>query len=306
MVAAVALGTVAAVTGPDGQTTTTSASSGFSVPADGEQVATIPTRPATTATTPLDPSTSAPDLDGSSSREASAVPEPDLDPPACLQTSPDGPVWRLFFVEEFDGPAIDTDDWYLYDSPGNAGFGLRRPSAIAIEDGLLVITAQMIDGTLVSGGMAHTDDQIYGRWTFRVLTEPDPSEATSGVVLTWPESNDWPIDGENDMYETGRAANRTPFHTFIHYGADNRQEHLIHEADGTQWQEITMEWTAERITMFRNGEFAGEIRNLEAIPDVPHHMTIQLDAWTEVMSDPVRMYVDWVEVYSLDPAATSC
>lgn len=227
-------------------------------------------------------------------------------PPECVQSGPRGPVWRLWFSDDFDGDEVDTDEWYLYDSPGNAGFGLRRPAAITVEDGLLVITARMIDGALVSGGMAHRTDQIYGRWEFRVRTDPDPSEATSGVVLTWPGSNDWPIDGENDMYETGRRAGRTPFRTYIHYGADNSQEHLTHFADGTEWHDIAMEWTADRIAMYRDGRFVGSISNEVAIPDVPHHMTIQLDAWADTMGAPVRMYVDWVRVYSYDPASRSC
>lgn len=215
-------------------------------------------------------------------------------------------MWRLFFSDHFEGPEVDTASWNQYHSPGHDGWGLRRPRAITIEDGLLVITAQMEDGVLVSGGMAHVRDQIYGRWVFRVRSEPDPSGATSAVVLTWPGSNNWPIDGENDMYETGRNPIRSPFKTFVHYGADNRQVELVHDADGTEWHEVAMEWTAERITMFLDGELAGEVTNVEAIPDVPHHMTIQLDAWTETMGDPVRMFVDWVEVYSLDTTSTSC
>ena len=130
----------------------------------------------------------------------------------------DGTVpWILVDEDTFDEPVLDPDRWNLYDSPGNAGFGLRRPWTITVDDGLLTITAQMVDGLLVSGGMAHRVDQTYGRWEFRVRTDPDPSEATSGVVLTWPQSENWPIDGENNMYETGTNPVRSPFMTFIHY-----------------------------------------------------------------------------------------
>ncbi len=237
---------------------------------------------------------------------STSAPGPTTGPLSCLQTSAGGDVWRLTFTDDFDGDEVDQADWDLYDSPGNAGFGLRRPGAIAVDDGVLVLTAQMIDGVLVSGGMAHRSDQTYGRWEFRVRTEPDPSEATSGVVLTWPASGRWPIDGENDMYETERTANRTPFRTYIHYGADNDQEYLTHHADGTEWHDMAMEWTADRISMFRDGAFIGEITADEVIPDVPHHMTVQLDAWADEMGDPVRMYVDWVRVYQLDGQARSC
>ncbi|MEM7337695.1 MAG: glycoside hydrolase family 16 protein [Actinomycetota bacterium] len=226
--------------------------------------------------------------------------EPEPVGPVCAPNS-DGTVpWLLVDEDTFDGDELDLDKWIVYNSPGNAGFGLRRPSAIAVDNGLLVITAQMLNGYLVSGGMAHKVDQTYGRWEFRVRTDADPSEATSGVVLTWPQSENWPIDGENDMYETGTVPNRSPFRTYIHYGADNSQEYMTHDANGTLWHEMAMEWTAERISMFRDGIFVGEVTRDEVIPDVPHHMTIQLDAWADEMGDPVTMEVDWMRVYRAD------
>jgi beta-glucanase (GH16 family) len=232
----------------------------------------------------------------------SASPTGDPVPPGCVQSEAGGVVWELVAADDFEGTALDTASWYPYDSEGNAGFGLRSPDAITVAEGRLLITAQMIEGQLVSGGMAHSVGQVYGRWEFRVRTDPDPTAATSGVVLTWPDSGDWPIDGENDMYETGTVAERQPFYTFIHYGADNDQEALTHQADGTEWHEVAMEWTADRIAMYVDGEPAGEITNAEAIPYVAHHMTVQLDAWADTMGDPVQMEVDWIRVYQLSDA----
>lgn len=211
-----------------------------------------------------------------------------------------GAVFRLASLDDFDGPEVDTDTWYLYDSEGNAGYGLRRPSAIATRNGRLVITARMEGDALVSGGMAHNLAQTYGRWEFRVRTDPDPSAATSGVVLTWPASGNWPVDGENDIYETETSPTRFPFSTFIHYGEDNDQEHLVHAADATQWHDMAMEWTPDAIVIFRDGQRVGSITNPDAIPHVPHHLTVQLDAWSDRMGDPVTMEVEWVRVYRYD------
>ena len=221
-------------------------------------------------------------------------------------TEPEGLVWRLAYADDFDTASLTSEAWRIYDSAGNAGFGLRRPRAIETANGHLVITAAMVDDDLVSGGMAHRADQVYGRWEFRVRTDPDPSGATSGVVLTWPRSENWPIDGENDMYETGRDPDRTPFMTYIHYGADNLQETISHEADGTAWHTMAMEWTEDRIALYRDGRQVGEINDPDVIPDVAHHLTIQLDAWADRMGDPVQMEVDWVRVHRFDPVATSC
>jgi len=227
-------------------------------------------------------------------------------PRECVEGDDGDAVFRLAALDDFDGDGVDTDTWYLYDSEGNAGFGLRRPSAITTRNGRLVITARMEGDSLVSGGMAHNLAQTYGRWEFRVRTDPDPSAATSGVVLTWPASGNWPVDGENDIYETWTTPTRFPFSSFIHYGADNNQEHLTHAADGTRWHEMAMEWTPEAIVIFLDGQRAGRITNPDAIPHVPHHLTVQLDAWADQMGDPVSMEVDWVRVYRYEGGGGGC
>ena len=110
--------------------------------------------------------------------------------------------WELVFEENFDGPEINTDIWNMYDGPGHARHGLRSPKAFSIKDGCLVITAEMIDGRVVSGGMAHKENYLYNtRWEFKARCDEDPTETMSGVVLTWPESNRWPDEGELDIFE---------------------------------------------------------------------------------------------------------
>jgi beta-glucanase (GH16 family) len=206
--------------------------------------------------------------------------------------------WELVFQDDFTGTGVNTSNWLMYNSPGHAGNGLRRPESFSVSDGLLVVTAQMINDNIVSGGMGHRVDYTYGKFEFRVRTEQDPSEATSGVVLTWPRSEKWPMDGENDMYETGTGANRNSFHTFIHYGtAANTQYHFAHNADATQWQIISMEWEGKELRMYRDGLLVWSLYDTNAIPDVPHHLCIQLDAFKKTMTGTVKMYVDWVKIY---------
>src|SRR3954447_25782860 len=129
---------------------------------------------------------------------------------------------KLVFQDDFDGNAVNASNWSLYNGPGHAGNGLRRPSAFSTDgQGHLVLTAQTIDGKIVSGGMASRLNQAYGLYEFRVRTDPDPTGTMSGVVLTWPASGRWPQDGENDIYETGHASTRSPFDSFVHFGRQN-------------------------------------------------------------------------------------
>lgn len=207
-------------------------------------------------------------------------------------------TWKLVFQDDFSGLAVNTTDWAIYNSIGNGGNGLRRPEAFSVSDGLLVITAQMVNGNLVSGGMAHKVNYKYGKFEFRVRTEQDPSQATSGVILTWPQSEKWPMDGENDMYETGTGASRSSFNTFIHYGTDaHTQYQFVHNADATQWHTVAMEWEANALRMYQDSTLVWTLTDVNAIPDVPHHLCIQLDAFKSSMTGTVKMYVDWVKIY---------
>jgi beta-glucanase (GH16 family) len=206
----------------------------------------------------------------------------------------------LVFEDNFDGTKLDVSKWTPYHSPGNGDNGLRRPSAFSLDgNGHLVVTAQMIDGHIVSGGMASRRVFRYGRFEVRARTDLDPTGTMSGVVLTWPVSGNWPADGENDFYETGTAANtRSPFYSFVHYGSNNEQYQFTHPADGTQWHTIVMDWRPGSITFFRDGILEGVVRNRRAIPDVAHFVAIQLDALsTRRLTRPVRMYVDYIRVF---------
>ena len=61
--------------------------------------------------------------------------------------------WQLVYEENFDDGNVNLGkDWYVYHSAGHNSNGLRRASAINVANGLLTITAQMLDQTLVSGG----------------------------------------------------------------------------------------------------------------------------------------------------------
>lgn len=161
------------------------------------------------------------------------------------------PVYTLVFQDDFDGSSVNTSNWDMYDGPGHGGNGLRKPSAFTVSNGILSCTAQMVDGTLVSGGMAHKLNQTYGRFEARVRCEDDPSEIMSGVLLTWPQSEVWPQDGENDFYETGTGhrTSTSGWNTFIHYGTVGSDKDYYHHAnvDARQWHTVRMDWTANTI-----------------------------------------------------------
>jgi beta-glucanase (GH16 family) len=210
---------------------------------------------------------------------------------------PAGP--RVLFADHFNGHRVDPRRWVVYDSPGNGGHGVRRPSAIRLDGrGHLVITARMRRGVLVSGGMASRLDVDHGRIEFRVRTDPDPTGTTSGVVLMWPRSENWPADGETDIYETGAfPGTRSPFGSFVHYGAANRQQAYVQRADGARWHRMALQWSRDALEVFRDGRRVWRMTDPAALPHAPQHLCIQLDATaTRRLTRPVRMYVDYVRI----------
>lgn len=224
---------------------------------------------------------------------------------------PDGPLsgpvyvvpkidvkWNLVFQEDFNGTEVDRSEWSMYDGPGHAGNGIRSPQAYSIEDSVLVVTAQMIDNNIVTGGMAHRRNYKYGKFEFRARCEADPSAATSGVILTWPQSERFPVDGENDIFETLTNPIREPMHTFIHFGPENSQFHkAFNGVNGTEWSVWSMEWFEDALFVYVDGELLWTLTDKDAIPHNPHHLCIQLDAFKTEMGEPVKLYVDWVKIY---------
>ena len=208
-----------------------------------------------------------------------------------------GGRWERVFADEFDGTRLDTSRWEPYDGPGHAGNGLRRQSAFSVADGRLRVTARMVDGVLVSGGMATRLAFTYGRVEFRVRTDPDRSGVTSGVVLTWPANENWPADGEIDVYETGRDRDRRPLHSYVHFGARDSRYWQVHDADGTRWHTMALEWSPHELRVFRDGVLAWALDDPAAIPRVPHRLCIQLDAFAPSMTGAVTMEVDHVRVF---------
>ncbi len=211
------------------------------------------------------------------------------------------------FRDDFNGSSL-SGSWTQFGGGGYRGNGTRSSSALSVEGGRLIITADMVNGGLVSGGISHRHYQQYGKYVFRIRTDDDPSSAMSGVALTWPQSDDNRVDGENNIYETlANAVDRNPFYSFIHEpnGGVGDQKRFVHNADGSQFQTMTMEWTPDKISVTRSGpggSVTTETQTLnetsaDLIPDNPHRLSFQLDAYKNTVSQAVTMEVDWVEVH---------
>lgn len=200
--------------------------------------------------------------------------------------------------DDFDGTSLDTGKWSVYDGPGHDGNGTRSPSQVTVEDGKLVLFG---DEAGNSAGMASTFDQQYGRWEARVRSEgAGDGNPYHPLLIVWPESNQWPDHGEYDFYENTEPG-ADYVQAFMHYPGHTpkRQEHArLDGVDGTQWQNIALEWTPDHLKGYVNGEewFSFGEHDITGMPS--GHLTIQLDNFHGAGMQPARYEIDWVNTYA--------
>jgi beta-glucanase (GH16 family) len=210
------------------------------------------------------------------------------------------PKWRPTGGDEFNGSELDPSEWTLYDSVGGFGTGYRKPEAISQSDGTLKITAT---GD-VSGGMAMTTGQLYGRWEFRART--DLGRGFGSAILLWPDSEKWPQDGELDIMEVP-GEKRDLAHFVVHWGPDGTDKMNGTQVSGdfSKWHTFALEWLPNRITWYVDGVKKYENTDKAVIPKTPMHLTIQLDEgpqkdWILPRDDTtpaeLSLEVDWVRI----------
>lgn len=204
--------------------------------------------------------------------------------------------WAPMFLggEEFNGTAVDQGLWYLYDSVGHGGNGVRSPGAISVRDGVLTI-AGTANGT--TGGMSMKYGRKYGRWEARMQV-PRGDDRYHPVLLLWPDAEDWPVGGEVDYAETTAASSGVEF--FLHYSAQNRQTSASKVVDLTQWHNYAVEWTPTGIRGYVDGVQFFSDTDPSHLPPRAMHQTIQLDWFPSgaTPTTPSSMNIAWVRLYA--------
>lgn len=202
--------------------------------------------------------------------------------------------------DEFTAGAVpDPSRWQVYDSPGNAGKGLRVPAAVTVGDGMLTIAG---DGKGRTGGLAaRFGHQEYGRWEVRMKTTVRDTEYHP-VVLLWPDSNASPTCAEVDFGEGGDSASSVQF--FLHYACSgaNFQTFASKDIDTTEWHNYAVDWSPSAVIGYIDG--VEWFRDTLHVPAESMHQALQLDWFPDgTPTVPTKMYVDWVRLYPAAPAA---
>lgn len=198
-------------------------------------------------------------------------------------------------ADEFDGNSLDST-WAVYDSPGNGGNGLRRPSQVSVADGRMTQTGTA-DGT--SAGMVLDEHfQRYGRWEIRAQVAATGEGHPYHPVLALIPGGDAPYHcGATDI-DFAESDIGGPTYIFIH-ALPNIQDYLSVRIDQAQWHTYGVEVTPDHITWFVDGVPMMTDTNRDALSGVDFAVNIQLDANDPGGLAPAQLAVDYVRIYPL-------
>ncbi|MGA8116123.1 MAG: glycoside hydrolase family 16 protein [Actinocatenispora sp.] len=214
--------------------------------------------------------------------------------------------------DEFDYTgAPDPDKWDAYGEggdtggsgsncwPGHAGNGRRCAGKNQVADGYLRQTGEQ-NGD--SAGLASDLGQKYGRWEIRARVQA--AAGASGnpyhpVLITWPDSDQWPSGGEYDFFEVNVGDAKAT--AFLHHPSGSQDEYQSGSVDLSQWHNYGFEWTSGGLTGYLDGQEWFHDTDPSVQAPGPMHLTIQLDDFFGAGGMQKAYFdVDWAHLYTVN------
>lgn len=229
-------------------------------------------------------------------------PAPPADPtPAGIPGS-----WNLIFRDEFDGSSLDTNKW----TPGWFGTGITNPVSnnelqcydsnnVSVSGGLLHLQAEARTATCPNGstknyvsGLVSSNgkfDFTYGAVEFRVNVPADGSGNIANFPAMWTDGQNWPTDGEIDVWE-GLGGNAS-WHVHNPQGGPGGQT-----GPTVGWHTFGAEWRPGFVDFYYDGVFMGTLAHSPSSPNyLIMNQAIGFAGGTTVV--PADLQVDYVRVW---------
>lgn len=212
---------------------------------------------------------------------------------------------RIVAGDEFaTGTRPDGAKWQLYNGPGHAGRGVRSPDAWSVQSGYARASGTTAGTT---GGMSAKypgASRKYGRWEVR-LRASNVEQKYHFVSILWPDSGNWPCDGEID-YAEKPGSSMTEAGFYNHFDCTNDQTQVKKVLDVTQWHNYAVEWTSTGVVGYLDGVEWFRDANTGHLPPGAMHQTLQLD-WFPVSGQATKASTAdfaWVRQYDLGSGST--
>ena len=147
--------------------------------------------------------------------------------------------------------------------------------------------------------------QLYGRYAVRARWDQMPSRHIS--FLLFPDSENWPFDGEIDWPEGNMGL--PDMSAFVHPQnattcCSNQLYYDDPSIDTSKWHDYTIEWTASAIRFYANSTLVGQDTYTSTIPHTPMHWVLQSETSlkTGTPADAkVNLMIDWVAAWAYAP-----
>jgi hypothetical protein len=216
-------------------------------------------------------------------------------------------------TDNFDGTSVDTglQGWSVYDYPDSAFPRVAKNFSVENGEAQFHGTYDRASGEILGAGMASRISQKYGRWELRAKV--DQGRGFSAAALLWPTNENWPTDGEVDIFEIPSADRQKVFQV-VHNGVRNNTGQNKILMDATQWHTYAIEWTPTRLVYYVDNKAQWTVTKSLLVPTTGNlNMTIQMDPGTakqcgrwfecpDANTPPVtKLHVDWVKVWKYTP-----
>jgi hypothetical protein len=203
------------------------------------------------------------------------------------------------------------DTWFAYpDGWTDSNGGTYFPSqSMSVTGGALDYylhtasvggtTYHMIDAPMpkVPGGVSG-GGLLYGRYVVRARW--DSLSSYHIAFLLWPDSGNWPGDGEIDFPEANMGS--TDVSAFMHWQnatSGSQQDVYDDYIDATQWHTYEIDWLPGSLSFYVDGQLIGH--STQNVPDTPMHWVLQTNASSKMTATDTQaghLQVDWAVAYT--------
>jgi beta-glucanase (GH16 family) len=209
--------------------------------------------------------------------------DPGTDPNKIVYVGADGTQWRTY-------PSTYTDTYQKRP--------YRPAEVLSVSNGMMQFDLHNVQGQpaganpspLLASGSQY---QTYGRYSARMRVDNPTLSEYHVAWLLWPQSENWPTDGEFDFPEGQLNATAEAFH---HYARSSGGQDTVNTgASFNDWHTYTIEWSPGRVRFLLDD--AVVLESTKYVPTKPMRWQLQ----TETNGNGTHrgnVLVDWVSVWS--------
>ncbi len=210
-------------------------------------------------------------------------------------------------------PASVRSKWWAYPDgwPDTTGNGTYMPSqVISIQNGIMDLRMRNEGGVnkvaapvpIIPTATGPGGGMLYGRYEIRWRTDTTPGFKLAWLL--WPDSENWPQDGEIDFPEGSLNGTISAFmHRQNGVNGGDQDAYGTSVPLGGAWHTTIVEWTPSSLKFYLDGQLIGN--STSRIPDTPMHLVLQsetdMNGTLPATGAVANVQIDWIAVW--EPAA---